>query len=546
MASTAYGSTAGSPGPLERNTPSGSRASTSAAGVAAGTTSTVAERAEVAEHRALDAEVVGDHPERAGADRVGARRGHLGHEVDTVGARLGQRRGLERDLVGGAEGAVHGAGVAEVAGEAAGVDAGDARHAVAPEEGVEVAVAAPAAAAAGQLADDDAPAERPAALVVGRRHAVVADVGVGEGDDLPGVGGVGDDLLVARQHRVEHHLAAGHAVRAARRRWPRPRTSCRRPAPAAPPARRAAAVIAGPRRRPRRARPGQQRVAHPSAAACARRRACCWPGWPARPASTTQVAAGSMTHRLAGRPAATGPPWTSSMPAMAAGCHDSRASTCSMGRSSSVRASARAVSRPSIPGGAWSKGSSFRCGAWGAWSVAMASRAPSASPALTAATSASVRSGGFTLKTGSYDAQAASVRVKWWVVASAVTGRPSARAGAPSPRCPAVDRCWKWTRAPVRRARAMSRSTISSSASAGWPGMPRRLDHAPSCMCPPAASASSSQCWARVTPRPARVLQGPAHQPGVLHAVAVVGEEAHAEGGHLGHRRQALARPARR
>ena len=43
--------------------------------------------------------------------------------------------------------------------------------------------------------------------------------------------------------------------------------------------------------------------------------------------------------------------------------------------------------------------------------------------------------------------------------------------------------------------------TISSSASAGMPGMPSRLDHSPSCMWPPAARASSSQCWARVTPR---------------------------------------------
>ena len=33
-----------------------------------------------------------------------------------------------------------------------------------------------------------------------------------EGDDLTGVGRVGDDLLVPRQHRVEHDLTAGHAV----------------------------------------------------------------------------------------------------------------------------------------------------------------------------------------------------------------------------------------------------------------------------------------------------------------------------------------------
>ena len=66
-----------------------------------------------------------------------------------------------------------------------------------------------------------------------------------------------------------------------------------------------------------------------------------------------------------------------------------------------MRASASAVSRPSIPGGAWSNGASLASGGWGAWSVATASIVPSASPARTAATSASVRSGGLTLKTGS-------------------------------------------------------------------------------------------------------------------------------------------------
>ena len=49
----------------------------------------------------------------------------------------------------------------------------------------------------------------------------------------------------------------------------------------------------------------------------------------------------------------------------------------------------------------------------------------------------------------------------------------------------------------------MSRMTISSSASADWPAMPSRLDHSPSCMWPPAASVSSSQCCAKITPRSA-------------------------------------------
>ena len=60
-----------------------------------------------------------------------------------------------------------------------------------------------------------------------------------------------------------------------------------------------------------------------------------------------------------------------------------------------------AVCKPNMPGGAWLKGRSFDSGACGAWSVATASMVPSHNPAMTAATSSSVRSGGLTLKTGS-------------------------------------------------------------------------------------------------------------------------------------------------
>ena len=85
-------------------------------------------------------------------------------------------------------------------------------------------------------------AERPAALVVVGVDAVVADVRVGEGDDLPGVRRIGDDLLVARQRGVEHQLAGGDAA-ASERRSPRPRTRCRR---------RGRAARLGSSRRPRR------------------------------------------------------------------------------------------------------------------------------------------------------------------------------------------------------------------------------------------------------------------------------------------------------
>ena len=157
----------------------------------------------------LDAQVVGHHPAGARSRCVGLRRGHLADQIDSVGARLGLGGGPQRGLVGGAERAGHGAGVADVAGEPAGVDPGDAGHAVEAQIGVERAGGAPAARAAGQVAHDHAPAAGPGRLAVGGVDAVVADVGIGEGDDLPGVGRIGHHLLVAAHHGVEHHLARG-------------------------------------------------------------------------------------------------------------------------------------------------------------------------------------------------------------------------------------------------------------------------------------------------------------------------------------------------
>ena len=68
-----------------------------------------------------------------------------------------------------------------------------------------------------------------AGLIVLAVGAVVADVGTGEGHDLPGIRGIGDDLLVAAHGGVEHQLAGGD--RTARRRPLRPRRPRRRPSP---------------------------------------------------------------------------------------------------------------------------------------------------------------------------------------------------------------------------------------------------------------------------------------------------------------------------
>ena len=73
---------------------------------------------------------------------------------------------------------------------------------------------APVARPAGEVAHDDAAAERAPALVVVGVRAVVADVRVGERDDLARVARVGDDLLVAGERGVEHDLAGRDAASA--------------------------------------------------------------------------------------------------------------------------------------------------------------------------------------------------------------------------------------------------------------------------------------------------------------------------------------------
>ena len=67
---------------------------------------------------------------------------------------------------------------------------------------------------AAQLADDKAPQRQPAALDVFEIDAVVADQRVRHRDDLPAIGGVGEDLLVAGHARVEHDLAEDFPLRA--------------------------------------------------------------------------------------------------------------------------------------------------------------------------------------------------------------------------------------------------------------------------------------------------------------------------------------------
>ncbi len=107
-------------------------------------------------------------------------------------------------------------GGAEVAGEAAGVDAGDADHAVRLQVGVERDLRPEAGGLGGVVPDHEGGGVRPGRLLVGAVDAVVPLLRVGHADDLPDVGRVREDLLVPGHRGVEDHLARGLAGRAER------------------------------------------------------------------------------------------------------------------------------------------------------------------------------------------------------------------------------------------------------------------------------------------------------------------------------------------
>ena len=72
---------------------------------------------------------------------------------------------------------------------------------------------APARVQERQVADDEARGVDGVGLEVLGRDAGIADVRVGQRDDLAGIGRVGQDLLVARHRRVEHDFAGRDAGR---------------------------------------------------------------------------------------------------------------------------------------------------------------------------------------------------------------------------------------------------------------------------------------------------------------------------------------------
>src|SRR5437773_12469530 len=74
---------------------------------------------------------------------------------------------------------------------------------------LEAARGAPGRGARRDLANDESGDLEPRGFHVLAVHAVVPDVWIGHGDDLTGVGGIGEDFLVAAEARVEDHFPLG-------------------------------------------------------------------------------------------------------------------------------------------------------------------------------------------------------------------------------------------------------------------------------------------------------------------------------------------------
>ena len=131
--------------------------------------------------------------------------------------------------------------------------------------------------------------------------------------------------------------------------------------------------------------------------------------------------------------------------------------------------------------------------------------------------------------------------VKWCGAASAVTRKPSALAARTSATLPAVDRCSRWMRAPVRRAQldvAMDHQLLGDRRPAGQAEVAaaRALVHHRTL-----GQRGDLAVLRQRDVEGARVLERVPHQLRILHAVAVVGEQVDSGSSELAERRQRLA-----
>src|ERR1700730_6199820 len=144
----------------------------------------------------------------------------------------------------------------------------------------------------------------------------------------------------------------------------------------------------------------------------------------------THSASRSTSARCAGPPGAisAGTSPNSSAPAVIRATSSS--SSSSPVSTSPVWRAANAVSRPVVPIGACSKGTSFSSRACGAWSEATQSIVPARRPSTSASRSVAVASGGYIFMRVSIPRTSSSLSSRWWGVTSALTLKPRALARA--------------------------------------------------------------------------------------------------------------------
>ena len=161
----------------------------------------------------LDPVVEGDHV-KAGIGRTGFIGLRAGHALDHVHPFQalplpGSAHQTLRVQILGGQGRVHHAVKAHPSGQLPGVDAFYADDVVFLQVGGQALGRAPVARYAGALLHHEAPHVGAGGFVVLWIDPVVADQGVGHGDDLAGVRGIGEDLLVPGHAGVEDHLSQG-------------------------------------------------------------------------------------------------------------------------------------------------------------------------------------------------------------------------------------------------------------------------------------------------------------------------------------------------
>ena len=113
------------------------------------------------------------------------------------------------DVVAGHDAAGLRALLAQQARQPAGVDAGDGHDAAALEILRQRQVRSPVAGQQRQVADHQTSRRHHGGLLVFRRGAGIADVWIGQRDDLSGVGRIGKNFLITRHRGIEDDFAGG-------------------------------------------------------------------------------------------------------------------------------------------------------------------------------------------------------------------------------------------------------------------------------------------------------------------------------------------------